>query len=251
MVQGNVCTKFQVCTVFHLPRKGDTDTQKDQVKIGISSTGCSPHVDFDKSGNDSKVFFDINEFKRSVSFLDLSYNSVREESSNSLFERSTILQYNRRGRNSSSPSTSNGTCSTKVKQITLRKSMRNHNLTKCTKAKEKVIQMLFIVVLEFFVCWTPLYVMNTWYLYDPEAVQQIGSFCITMIHLLSYVSTCCNPITYVFMYKKFRTAFLQTIHCKQKRSHWNRNHTAYRSSTPGRSRVITSRATPGAEETAL
>ena len=54
LVQGSVCTKFQVCIVFRLARRHDTNEQLHpyihiQVKIGISSTGCSPHVDFDKT----------------------------------------------------------------------------------------------------------------------------------------------------------------------------------------------------------
>lgn len=29
-------------------------------------------------------------------------------------------------------------------------------------AKKKVIRMLFVIVFEFFLCWAPLYVINTW-----------------------------------------------------------------------------------------
>ena len=52
-----VCTKFQVCVVFRLARRRDTNTYTNthihkythiQVKIGISSPGCSPHAHLDK-----------------------------------------------------------------------------------------------------------------------------------------------------------------------------------------------------------
>ena len=51
-VDGSMCAKFQVCIVFRLARRRDTNTQthKDthiRVNLRISSTGCSPHVDFD------------------------------------------------------------------------------------------------------------------------------------------------------------------------------------------------------------
>ena len=47
-VYGSMRTKFQVCIVFRLARRRDPNTYTHiQVKIGISSTGCSPHVDFD------------------------------------------------------------------------------------------------------------------------------------------------------------------------------------------------------------
>ena len=46
MVEGSVCTKLQVCIVCS---GGLVQINKptDQVKIEKSSTGCSPHVDFD------------------------------------------------------------------------------------------------------------------------------------------------------------------------------------------------------------
>ena len=52
-VYGSMCTKFQFCIVFRLARRRDTHTKINkythiQVNLGISSTGCSPHVDFDK-----------------------------------------------------------------------------------------------------------------------------------------------------------------------------------------------------------
>lgn len=39
--------------------------------------------------------------------------------------------------------------------------LRRSNTEKALKKKKRVVKMLFAVVLEFFVCWTPLYVINT------------------------------------------------------------------------------------------
>ena len=52
-VFGSICTKFQVCIVFRLTRRRDTHTQINkythiQVKLRVSSTGYSLHVDFEK-----------------------------------------------------------------------------------------------------------------------------------------------------------------------------------------------------------
>lgn len=78
----------------------------------------------------------------------------------------------------------------------------------------KVIRMLFVVVAEFFICWTPLHVLNTWYLFYPEAVYRyVGSTGISLVQLLAYISSCCNPITYCFMNRKFRQAFLNIFYC--------------------------------------
>ena len=50
-VNGNKCAKFQVCIVFRWAWRHDTNTHIHtyslQVKLGISSTGCSPNADFE------------------------------------------------------------------------------------------------------------------------------------------------------------------------------------------------------------
>lgn len=77
--------------------------------------------------------------------------------------------------------------------------------------------MLGVVVMEFFICWTPLYVINTLALFYPEIVyKSLGYSLITYCQLLAYVSACCNPITYCFMNRRFREAFLRLLgkNCK-------------------------------------
>ncbi|CAG0883816.1 unnamed protein product [Darwinula stevensoni] len=90
--------------------------------------------------------------------------------------------------------------------------MRNHNPDRSIQAKRKVIQMLAVLVLEFFICWTPLFVMNTWVLIDKKGVYgSLGRIGVSLIQLLAYVSSCSNPITYCFMHRKFRKAFKSTV----------------------------------------
>lgn len=97
--------------------------------------------------------------------------------------------------------------------------IRSTYADKSIEAKKKVIRMLFVVVLEFFVCWTPLHVLNTWYLFHPEAVYKaVGSTGVSLVQLLAYISSCCNPITYCFMNKKFRQAFIGAFDCFKHKS---------------------------------
>ncbi|XP_032512406.1 cholecystokinin receptor isoform X2 [Danaus plexippus] len=87
--------------------------------------------------------------------------------------------------------------------------VRSTHIDKSIDAKRKVIRMLFVIIVEFFVCWTPLHVINTIYLFYPEELYQyIGSKGIVSLQLLAYCSSCCNPITYCFMNRKFRQAFI-------------------------------------------
>ncbi|XP_041972909.1 cholecystokinin receptor type A-like [Aricia agestis] len=87
--------------------------------------------------------------------------------------------------------------------------VRSTHIDKSIEAKRKVIRMLFVIILEFFICWTPLHVINTIYLFYPEELYQyIGPRGIVSLQLLAYCSSCCNPITYCFMNRKFRQAFI-------------------------------------------
>ncbi|XP_064609483.1 cholecystokinin receptor type A-like [Liolophura sinensis] len=92
--------------------------------------------------------------------------------------------------------------------------MRQANSEKSRAAKKRVIKMLFAVVLEFFICWTPLYVTTTWIIFDYDSVERhITPMAMSFIYLLSYVSSCCNPITYCFMNRKFRQGFISAFKC--------------------------------------
>lgn len=81
-------------------------------------------------------------------------------------------------------------------------------------AKKRVIRMLIIIVVMFFVCWMPLYAANTWKAFDQlSAKRALSGAPISFIQLLSYTSACVNPIIYCFMNKRFRKALLATFAC--------------------------------------
>jgi hypothetical protein len=76
------------------------------------------------------------------------------------------------------------------------RAIRSTYTGKSIESKKKVIRMLFVLVAEFFLCWTPLYVMHTWYLFSPDAVYNtLSPLGISLVQLLAYISSCCNPIT--------------------------------------------------------
>ena len=55
------------------------------------------------------------------------------------------------------------------------RAIRSTYTGKSIESKKKVIRMLFVLVMEFFVCWAPLYVMHTWWLFNPKAVYELLS----------------------------------------------------------------------------
>ena len=76
--------------------------------------------------------------------------------------------------------------------------------------------MLFVVVAEFFICWTPMYVLQTWFVFDDAgAVKYISAGAMNLVHLLGFASTCCHPITYGFMNASFRRGFV-AVFCRRK-----------------------------------
>ncbi|XP_078494585.1 cholecystokinin receptor-like isoform X1 [Ciona intestinalis] len=81
------------------------------------------------------------------------------------------------------------------------------------KAKKRVIQMFIVIVVLYFVCWTPLYVINAWRAFEPKRAMFALEGSIHIVHLLSYISTCVNPIVYCFMNKRFRDSFLYVFLC--------------------------------------
>ncbi|XP_061565918.1 cholecystokinin receptor type A isoform X2 [Cololabis saira] len=80
-------------------------------------------------------------------------------------------------------------------------------------AKKRVIRMLLVIVFLFFLCWTPIFVVNAWQAFDRRSAHRLTGAPISFIHLLSYTSACVNPIIYCFMNKRFRQGMLATFTC--------------------------------------
>jgi cholecystokinin A receptor len=91
----------------------------------------------------------------------------------------------------------------------VQRGIRQSNAAKSRASKQRAMKMLFAVVLEFFICWTPLYVVVTWEIMDYKSAESaMSSEFKSFVLLLSYVSPCCNPLTYCFFYRNFRQGFI-------------------------------------------
>ncbi|XP_047654961.1 cholecystokinin receptor type A [Phacochoerus africanus] len=81
-------------------------------------------------------------------------------------------------------------------------------------AKKRVIRMLVVIVILFFLCWMPIFSANAWRAFDAaSAERRLSGTPISFILLLSYTSSCVNPIIYCFMNQRFRLGFLATFPC--------------------------------------
>ncbi|CDW61192.1 7tm 1 domain containing protein, partial [Trichuris trichiura] len=88
--------------------------------------------------------------------------------------------------------------------------LRSTHTEKSLVTKKRVIKMLAMIVVEFFVCWMPFY---SYYLVVIIHPSLFDSSCHVAFLIVAYLSTCTNPITYCFMNSKFRQAFLAAFGC--------------------------------------
>lgn len=113
---------------------------------------------------------------------------------------------------------SNNETDTKRKKITSNGTanihLRQTNQSSINTNRKRVIKMLFVIVFEYFICWSPLYILNTWKVVDYMTLRgRVSAVAWSLVLLLSYVSSCIHPITYCFMNKNFRKAFSSLFRC--------------------------------------
>ncbi|PIK48719.1 putative cholecystokinin receptor type A [Apostichopus japonicus] len=88
--------------------------------------------------------------------------------------------------------------------------------TSSNNAKKRVVRMLIVLVLLFFIAWTPTWILNMWYVVNrARALKLVRRFphMLLVIRLMSYASACVNPIVYCFMNRSFRNGFLEVFKC--------------------------------------
>ncbi|WAQ98078.1 CCKAR-like protein, partial [Mya arenaria] len=91
-----------------------------------------------------------------------------------------------------------------------------HRSTHDPTNRKRVIRMLVVIVLQYFVCWTPLYLLNTWNAFDFRSVlRHISPTTKSLILLVAYTSSFIHPITYCFMNRNFRNGFRQSVRCRK------------------------------------
>ncbi|CAH1121030.1 unnamed protein product [Ceutorhynchus assimilis] len=98
-----------------------------------------------------------------------------------------------------------------------------------TTTVKQVIYMLVTVVLLFAVCWTPILIDNILTAYNVLDHQRTGisKYTLSAFHLMSYFSSCINPIIYGFMSKTFRESFKVALCCSKEKAFIHRTGSSY------------------------
>ncbi|XP_063982513.1 adipokinetic hormone/corazonin-related peptide receptor variant I isoform X3 [Diachasmimorpha longicaudata] len=74
--------------------------------------------------------------------------------------------------------------------------IRRSSLGFLGRAKIRTLKMTIIIVLVFFVCWTPYYIMSIWYWYDPKSAKSVDQRVQRALFLFACTNSCMNPIVY-------------------------------------------------------
>uniref|UniRef100_A0A1Y1LEK9 G-protein coupled receptors family 1 profile domain-containing protein n=2 Tax=Photinus pyralis TaxID=7054 RepID=A0A1Y1LEK9_PHOPY len=74
--------------------------------------------------------------------------------------------------------------------------IRRSSLGFLGKAKIRTLKMTIIIVMTFFICWTPYYVMSVWYWSDREKAEKVNPMIQKGLFLFACTNSCMNPIVY-------------------------------------------------------
>ncbi|CAF1068907.1 unnamed protein product [Rotaria sordida] len=98
------------------------------------------------------------------------------------------------------------------------RSSTNQGTYHMDRHRRKALKLLIVIIVEFFICWTPLFIYHTFGTFDKKFYRSMPTILFDLILLFSFASLLCNPFTYYFMSKRYRTvlyAYLSCCCCKQ------------------------------------
>lgn len=98
----------------------------------------------------------------------------------------------------------------------------NSSHTKRTKSRRAVIKMLVVVVITFFICWSPFHIQHVLSPYLIQVVDYETAIILNTVLFMTsgifyYTSCIINPIIYNVMSNRYRNAFRETL-CGKKKS---------------------------------
>jgi len=79
--------------------------------------------------------------------------------------------------------------------------------------RRKALKLLITLIVEFFVCWTPLFIYHTIGTFDKNFYRKTPNVYVDLILLFSFASASCNPLTYYFMSKRYRSVLYAYLRC--------------------------------------
>ncbi|KAL3122862.1 hypothetical protein niasHT_008774 [Heterodera trifolii] len=180
----------------------------DVLTLEVESNTNNNSIAYENGTNSARIFDEINTPTRTT-VKNCTKNKIKNWQQ--MFRKS----FGQR-RETKDLASANGWKNTSVATVGGGQSLRSTHSSRTAMAKQRLIRMLIVIVVIFFCCWTPSYIW--WLLLNAQ--DSFGSFNIwnselnTLITVLTYLSSCTNPITYCFLNSKFRNALVLTFGCR-------------------------------------
>ncbi|XP_063411228.1 cephalotocin receptor 2-like [Mytilus trossulus] len=73
--------------------------------------------------------------------------------------------------------------------------LRSHSFRGFSKAKLKTVKLTFVIILAYITCWSPFFISQLWWLWNPAAPYTNDAVVIML--LLASLNSCCNPWIYL------------------------------------------------------
>uniref|UniRef100_A0A8D8ZAE7 Gonadotropin-releasing hormone receptor n=1 Tax=Cacopsylla melanoneura TaxID=428564 RepID=A0A8D8ZAE7_9HEMI len=75
--------------------------------------------------------------------------------------------------------------------------LRMNNRTNVNKTMVRTLRMTIIIVLTFFVCWTPYVIMTVWYMIDWDSARSVINANVQdILFIMALSNSCLNPVIY-------------------------------------------------------
>jgi len=96
-------------------------------------------------------------------------------------------------------------------------------VSRMDRNRRKALKLLIVIILEFFICWTPLFIYHTIVTFDKKFHRSMPTNFVDLILLFSFASPLCNPFTYYFMSKRYRAVLYAYLPCCNSKNKENFN----------------------------
>ncbi|KAL3220624.1 hypothetical protein MRX96_029752 [Rhipicephalus microplus] len=72
------------------------------------------------------------------------------------------------------------------------------------RARNRTLRLTIIIVLAFFLCWTPYVTMVLWYQIDPSGAEHVNGYLQSSLFMFAVSNSCVNPLVYGSYTKSFK-----------------------------------------------
>ncbi|KAH9369470.1 hypothetical protein HPB48_014350 [Haemaphysalis longicornis] len=74
--------------------------------------------------------------------------------------------------------------------------LRRSDMRQILRARNRVLRMTIVIILAFFLCWTPYVTMVLWYQIDPSGAGDVNDYLQSSLFMFAVSNSCVNPLVY-------------------------------------------------------